>query len=417
VAERPPEKPEEAKRKLEEIKRRLRDLRARIEKWAMLKISDVSEMNAVYREIGEVLRELAKVNPHPETKPLRREAEQLREAVKERLKELGYDPEVPRETLEKRRRFEDYVKGRVPRTYRFDWTDLKCRVSYHAEVERQLLDALREIGAVVEKIVEARPPLKVAYVDFSQAKTPPLLPEAVEKKWRELADYAKRLTEEWIRLYVKPEKAPGVRMALERALREAESDVKGLLRAGKPELAEAELRRALQHVARVVVSIAPKAREHPEIQALVPELTRPTPTGLVGVPLEELPPEMWTAAMKPPGLGRGAWKWARWFAKLERISTRIPSVYERPSLEGHPNPWISQFPPAGAVKDGVVYLHPTCATGLARIAETAGVKVDPSEYVRGVRVEELKRLIETVEPRVSPSAREWLRLLREILRI
>jgi hypothetical protein len=166
----------------------------------------------------------------------------------------------------------------------------------------------------------------------------------------------------------------------------------------------------------VVVSIAPKAREHPEIQRLLPEVARP-PAPLVGVSVEELPPEMWTAAMKPPGLGRGAWKWARFFAKLERMATRIPSIYERPSLEGHPNPWISQFPPAGAVKEGVVYLHPTCATGLAKIAETAGVKVEPSEYVRGVSVEELRRLLDSIYPKVSPGAREWIDLLRRGLGI
>jgi hypothetical protein len=416
MAERPPEKPEEVKKKVEELKRRLRDLRARIERWAMLKISDVAEMNAVYREIGEVLRELAKLNPHPEAEQLRREAEQLREAVKGKMKELGYDPEAPREVVEKRRRFEDYVSSRV-RVYRFDWTDLRCHISYHARVESQLLDALRELGAVVERIVEAKPPLKVVYVDFSKAKLPPPLPEEVERKWREMVERAKRLVEEWIRLYVaRLEKAHGVRMALERALREVEGPVKELLRAGKPEMVEEELRLSLKDVARVVVSIAPKAREHPEIQRLLPEVARP-PAPLVGVPVEELPPEMWTAAMKPPGLGREAWKWARFFAKLERMATRIPSIYERPSLEGHPNPWISQFPPGGAVKEGVVYLHPTCATGLAKIAETAGVKIEPSEYVRGVSVEELRRLLDSIYPKVSPSAREWIDLLRRGLGI
>jgi hypothetical protein len=148
----------------------------------------------------------------------------------------------------------------------------------------------------------------------------------------------------------------------------------------------------------------------------VPEARRP-PATLIGVPVEELPPEMWAAAMKPPGLGREAWKWARFLAKLEKMLTRAPSIYERPSLEGHPNPWISQFPPLGEVKEGVAYLHPTCAAGLAKIAEAAGVKVDPAAYVRGVSVEELRRLIDSIYPKVGGSAREWLDLLRRVLGI
>jgi mRNA-degrading endonuclease RelE of RelBE toxin-antitoxin system len=421
VAERPPERPEEErKRRLEELKRRLRDLRARIERWAMLKISDVAEMNAVYREIGEVLRELAKLNPHPEAERLKREAEQLREAVKERLKELGHDPEAPREVVEKRRRFEDYVRGRVPRVYRFDWTDLRCRISYHAEAERQLLDALREVGAVVERVVEARPPLKVAYVDFSKAKLPPPLPEEVERRWREMAERARRLVEEWIRLYVaRPEKAHGVRMALERALRDVESTVKELLRAGKPEMAEEELRIALKDVARVVVSVAPKAREHPEIQWLLPEVARPPALAPpVAPPIEFLPPEFWSAAMKPPGLGREAWKWARFLAKVERYwATRATPSILSPGPAEHPNPYISAFPPGGVVKGGVAYLSSAAISGLCKLAEKAGVKVDPAKLALGISVDELKRLIDTIYPKVDEYGKEWLDLLRQALGI
>jgi len=326
TAEKPPEKPEEVKKKLEDLKRRLRDLRVRIERWAMLKISDVAEMNAVYREIGEILRELAKLNPNPEAESLKREAERLREAVKERMKEIGYDPEAPREVVEKRRRFEDYIKSKVPGVYRFDWTGttLRCRVSYYVKVEKELLDVLKELGAVVERVAEAGP-LRVAYVDFSKAKLPPVVPEEVERRWRAMVEHAKRFTEELIKLYVtKPEKALGVRMALERALRDVESDVKEFLRVGKPELAEEEFRRVLEEVAKTVVSIAPKAKEHPEVQRLLPELKKPpAPPALppaLPLPTELLPPELWTAAMKPPGLGREAWKWARFLAKLERLT-------------------------------------------------------------------------------------------------
>jgi predicted nucleic acid-binding Zn-ribbon protein len=60
-----PTLPEDVKKKIEELKKRLWDLRSRIERWGMLKISDVAELNAVYKEIGSIARELAKLNPHP----------------------------------------------------------------------------------------------------------------------------------------------------------------------------------------------------------------------------------------------------------------------------------------------------------------------------------------------------------------
>jgi ElaB/YqjD/DUF883 family membrane-anchored ribosome-binding protein len=110
---------EEEKKRLEEVKKRLRDLRARIEKWAMLKISDVAEMNAVYREIGEVLRELAKVNPGDSE--ARREVEELRRRVEEELKrhregvekviEVLKRRNAPREAIEAVERASKYLGG------------------------------------------------------------------------------------------------------------------------------------------------------------------------------------------------------------------------------------------------------------------------------------------------------------------
>lgn len=79
-----PRKPEEEKKRLEELKKRLWDLRSRIEKWALLKIQDVSELNAVYREIGEIARELAKMNPLG--LEAKKEAEELQRRVEEELR-------------------------------------------------------------------------------------------------------------------------------------------------------------------------------------------------------------------------------------------------------------------------------------------------------------------------------------------
>lgn len=80
---------DEKKRRLEEARKRLRDLRQRIEKWAMVKIADVGEMNAVYREIGEVLRTLERLNPDPEAVRLKKEAEDLKRRVEEMMSAAG----------------------------------------------------------------------------------------------------------------------------------------------------------------------------------------------------------------------------------------------------------------------------------------------------------------------------------------
>jgi hypothetical protein len=80
-------------------------------------------------------------------------------------------PRVPVE--EARSRIELHVRSKVPRVYRFDWTDLRCRISYHRAVEGDLRRAVEELGGRVERIVEARPPLRIMYADFSTARVPP----------------------------------------------------------------------------------------------------------------------------------------------------------------------------------------------------------------------------------------------------
>jgi polyhydroxyalkanoate synthesis regulator phasin len=75
--------PEEAKRELEEIKREILELRGRIEKWAMLKVADVGEMNTIYKKLGILARKLAMFNPNPEAVRLKGEVERLMRRVEE----------------------------------------------------------------------------------------------------------------------------------------------------------------------------------------------------------------------------------------------------------------------------------------------------------------------------------------------
>jgi len=87
--------PEEARRELEEIKREILELRSRIEKWAMVKIADVGEMNTVYRKLGILARKLAMFNPNPEAVRLRGEVESLMRRVESMMRQQPKSPTAP----------------------------------------------------------------------------------------------------------------------------------------------------------------------------------------------------------------------------------------------------------------------------------------------------------------------------------
>jgi len=77
---------------------------------------------------------------------------------------------------EARFRLERYVRGKVPRTYRFDWADLKARISHHREVSEELRKVIEEVGGRVVESRSARPPLVITVADFSDATAPPAAP-------------------------------------------------------------------------------------------------------------------------------------------------------------------------------------------------------------------------------------------------
>jgi hypothetical protein len=339
-------------------------------------------------------------------------------------------PEEMRIVMEKRRAFEDYLRTRVPRVYRVDWSGFyTARISYHAGSESDLRKALEEVGAKILRVVEGRGMLKIMYADFTPAKAPAPAPPAVppapkpqppaniEEEWKKIVSEVRRLAEEWITLYVPPVKAPGVRVAVERVLREVEPDVKALLRAGRSEEATHHAEDALREVAEIVISINPRAREHPRIKALVPGVAaaRPAaPAPAAELTAGEVP---WWMPGKPPGVGWQTWKWAKFLSKLEDL---MRGQYERmasiptlpPMLRGHPNPWVESFPPLAESKDSTVELHPTTVAGLVKIAERAGLRVGvKTEWGKG----ELLNLIDKLKqsPRLGSHEREWLSLLRD----
>jgi len=408
----PPGEHQEKKRKLEEIRRRLRELRRRIERWAMYKIADVSEMNYVYRAIGEILRELSKYNPDPEAVRLRSEAEELMRMAREKARELGVDLGDPvRPSPEFRARVEEYLR-RIPRVYRIDWLrdrPFAARISFHREARDELLRALREIGARVVREIPVRPPMMLVEADFTGAKPPeapkprPKPPVPVEERLRRLKREFMQRIEAWATLYLRGERRRAFIADAERQWSEREYDIRVALEEGREDLAESIVTELLRDKARVLVSLSRKAREHPEISRLLPpEVARapPAPPGLAGIP--SLPPRVM--------------KWARWLTKLETMTFapryRAP-LAPRPSLV-HPNPFIAEFPPMGERVNDEVVLHPATVAGLAKLADMAGVAIPRKTRWR---VSELRMVLEEIYDRVSPNGREWISTLREALGI
>jgi hypothetical protein len=103
--------------------------------------------------------------------------ERAEEYKREVEKEVEVLPELPVEEV--RHRIWYQIKARVPRAYRADWRDLRARISYHRDAEEELRRVVEELGGRIERVVEARPPLRVMEVDFSRARVPavPLTPE------------------------------------------------------------------------------------------------------------------------------------------------------------------------------------------------------------------------------------------------
>jgi len=385
----------------EELLRRLRELRAERE-----------EMLRRARRRAEAERP-ARVRKVRAEKP--REAERFEKAEKEAEKALP-PPEKPKPIEEKRFAFEVVLRRKVPRVYRLDWSgeSLEARVSFHRDSEAALLRVLKELGAEVRRVVEARPPLKVAYVDFSKASVPGVeAPKVVPpSKWESLVGEVVSKVRDWITLYVPRSKQPAVEAELERSLKEVERDVQAFLEKGDVAEAKRILDDVLTHMARVIASISSRAREHPEISA------RLGPPLKVVPPTRRAPEEVERLGTERLGLPPEVSKWARWLAKIERaLMTPVyhvpPGVpYEpvlRPSVPEHPNPLISTFPPVVLAKDNEVWLGTTAVGGLAKICERHKVEFRARPNIPRA---ELLALIDKLYSVASPSEREWLDALR-----
>jgi hypothetical protein len=317
------------------------------------------------------------------------------------------------EAREIQRRVEEYIIKKVP-VYRIDWRDeeynyLGARISYHRDVEEALKKAVEELGGKVEKVVSARPPLKIMYADFRGVKIPvppPKPPVPVEKRLEELRREFIAKVRKWAELYA-PKKLEAVLRDAEEEFRKSEKDLREAVLAGREDMVKDIMTSLLRDKARVIVSISRRALEHPEIAELLPPPPKPPAVAppVPGVPGVEVmvrgPPEVM--------------KWAKWLARTERILFGIRSLgfFLRPSVE-HPNPYISQFPPLGEVKAGRAILDPVTAAGLVKICQQLGIPLEPTT---DWDVDVLRRLLDDIYRRGNQLIREWVDALRSTLGI
>jgi hypothetical protein len=316
------------------------------------------------------------------------------------------------EAREIQRRVEEYIRGKVP-IYRIDWRDeeynyLGARISFHRDVEEALKKAVEELGGKVEKVVSARPPLKIMYVDFRGVKIPvppPKPPVPVEKRLEELRREFIVKVRKWAELYT-PKRLEAVLRDAEEEFRKSEKDLREAIIAGREDMIKDIMKSLLRDKARVITSINRRALEHPEIAELLPPPPKP-PT--VAPPIPEVPGV--EVLRGPPEV----MKWAKWLARTERIlfSMRTLGFYLRPSIE-HPNPYISQFPPLGEVKAGRVTLDPVTVAGLAKICQQLGIPLEPTT---DWDVDVLRRLLDDIYRRGNQLVREWVDALRSTLGI
>jgi len=128
------------------------------------------EREGILEEIRRVEAELGSIRGARERPEERRARPPRKPAPRVPEKASLYPLEVARYRIER------YVRERVPRTYRFDWTDLRVRVSHHREATDALRAAVEAIGGRVVSVTYARPPLVITVADFSDAVLPPTAP-------------------------------------------------------------------------------------------------------------------------------------------------------------------------------------------------------------------------------------------------
>jgi predicted transcriptional regulator len=252
---------------------------------------------------------------------------------------------------------------------------------------------------------EAKPP--------SPPTPPPKPPEGTDEASK-LIESARTKVKEWVGLYVPKARAQAVLDSFENMVKDERASIEALLRAGKKEQAQDVIKSILEYIAKIIISISTRAKQNPEIAkyagvtteeaiAEVPEIYKPKEEEeRIGFrPKEE--------ERGFPGYPSFA-KW--WESRMSFISRAYGAGAIPPINPQHPNPYLGMFPIFVSKRNGIIELSGTTFSGLRKILEQAGIKI---EYRASFTREELVTLIESAYDQVSKDAKEWLDELKSKL--
>ena len=160
---------EEVDRYITELERQLHWLRQQLETAPPEERAGIAEeIKKVEAELNKLLR--AKRPRERKASPPAKPAPKVPPPVKKPSKVSELPVDIARFRIER------YLREKAPRTYRFDWTDLKVRISHHRQVTDALKEAVEAVGGKVVSVTPAKPPLVIMVADFSDASLPPTTP-------------------------------------------------------------------------------------------------------------------------------------------------------------------------------------------------------------------------------------------------
>jgi hypothetical protein len=160
---------DELDRYITELEKQLRWLREQLRTAPPEERAGIAEeIKRIEAELNKVLK--AKRPRERKASPPKKPAPKVPPPVKKPTKVSELPVDIARFRIER------YLREKAPRTYRFDWTDLKVRISHHRQVTDALKEAVEAVGGKVVSVTPAKPPLVIMVADFSDASLPPTTP-------------------------------------------------------------------------------------------------------------------------------------------------------------------------------------------------------------------------------------------------
>jgi hypothetical protein len=259
------------------------------------------------------------------------------------------------------------------------------------------------------------PPAKPPEAKPPSPPTPPPKPPEGTDEASKLIESARTKVKEWVGLYVPKTRAQAVLDSFENMVKDERASIEALLKAGKKEQAQDVIRSILEYVAKIIVSISTRAKQNPEIAKYAGV---PTEEAIAEVPEIYKPKEEEEERIgfRPkeeergfPGYPSFA-KW--WESRMSFISRAYGAGAIPPINPQHPNPYLGMFPIFVNKRNGIIELSGTTFSGLRKILEQAGIKI---EYRESFTRDELLTLIESAYDQVTKDAKEWLDELKSKL--